>query len=867
MPKLLPGYYEVRAFSLDSDGKQELQSCISTTGSSPAGLETFAVMPATINENIVNMLNVGEKSFFGMWAGRSIYKLREYMGLTWGPKQRSWKYIEPEKPTRLADEMASWATEKVTFNNTLPPYLSNLCSFNSHHYSRLPEWAKGDEEVVPGFKSWDDYLLLVRDKVRSHKLMCPFMSQRIYEPVWEIDLQTPDMKYLKPYFEADDVVEMFKRIVPVIKGEDPGAFIMGPTAMLSPGNLDWYESLFKAGLLDYVDAIATHYYQHPLPENNKIPETLGKLRALIKKYNNGNVLPIFNSESGFKSVVGSENKIREQAQWISRYTMILKGEGIKAHIAFYYCDYDGGSWGLFFNNDPKLAYDPKSISPKASTPALAVCANQLIGSKPVSNLRNWGVDVWGYIFEKNDEPIIAIWHPNKKQKFSVPVGDVTQVKVVDIMGGTDIIKISNGALLLEIGPNPLYIHGSSKDIYLSEPPPLAGSPANSIPVRKVYPGESIKLPVSAKDFKKIKNIQVWNGIQAVVAEDNSKVINISVPYSAKVMPVPVVVKYVNSDGRVNSFVQWLKVGSSVDIKRCETVIDNDTLGVNVFMQNFIQRPASVSLSYKIEDRSSNWKTEQIEIAPESDKSLFIPLQDMQNGIKNPHIPFVVKTKLSVDNQQDVEHTEKIYCLSAYQNDNANRAGMFPDQVSISGAGSSGKIDLADIQFSWDKSNLYLNIKCTDDVFHQTTKNGSMAWMQDSLQIAFDSDPESKYLYDPAAGLFSKKVTDVSIARLPKGNRVWRHTSHNEQELPLGDITDTGFVVDIVRDDAKGITTYKCAIPWKEIGIKTVKQNQQIGISILVNDSDGEETPRKWIELFGGIVSGRNYALFGRLTLR
>ena len=86
-------------------------------------------------------------------------------------------------------------------------------------------------------------------------------------------------------------------------------------------------------------------------------------------------------------------------------------------------------------------------------------------------------------------------------------------------------------------------------------------------------------------------------------------------------------------------------------------------------------------------------------------------------------------------------------------------------------------------------------------------------------------------------------------------------------MPTGDITDSGIQVDWHRDEEKNLTTYDIRIPWSQIGLDTVKAGKDIGISILVNDSDSKGTPRTCLELFSGIYSPKDWRLFGRIQMR
>ena len=53
--------------------------------------------------------------------------------------------------------------------------------------------------------------------------------------------------------------------------------------------------------------------------------------------------------------------------------IVLKGEGVRAHLTFYPFDWapdQEGTYGLCFNLDEHLGFDPRTLSPKPVVPAL-----------------------------------------------------------------------------------------------------------------------------------------------------------------------------------------------------------------------------------------------------------------------------------------------------------------------------------------------------------------------------------------------------------------------------------------------------------------------------------------------------------------
>jgi hypothetical protein len=114
-------------------------------------------------------------------------------------------------------------------------------------------------------------------------------------------------------------------------------------------------------------------------------------------------------------------------------------------------------------------------------------------------------------------------------------------------------------------------------------------------------------------------------------------------------------------------------------------------------------------------------------------------------------------------------------------------------------------------------------------------------------------------------VFTKKVTQLSIAKSPDGVLVWRDRTHNEGELPTGKV-EGSVDAQIDRDDATKATHYRIAIPWPQVGLDGPRRGKALGIAVLVNDSDGAGTPRRGLELFSGIMNDKTHTLYGSILL-
>ncbi|MFA5203868.1 MAG: sugar-binding protein [Lentisphaeria bacterium] len=845
------GYYEVRAYGTGPADRREALSCLKTSGSMPAGLGTFAVVPATLGENLAAMQTSGQNSFFGFHERTDPFGLMPLMRLPWRLPYSRWSgYEKAARPDRAGGVTAAWAQELIAKTPPAAAWQPGIVAFSPN--IDVPAWAKIPGDTGPGFQ-WDDYLAFLRDYVRVCTKIYPNQRPRIYEGSWEIFLNSPEHPSRKPLYDAAMVTELYRRSAAVIKAEDPEAWLIGPCdGYLHPACQDFFNNLFKAGFLEHVDAVSTHSYAEPPPEQSDIPNNLALLREQIRKYK-GRDLPIINTEAGFESRVGSVDHLRDHARWEVRYAMIMKGEGVRQHLAFYQFDFGIGgnrmeTWGFCFNLDPKVTFGPREIAPKPAVPAYAVCAKMLGTAQPVQNLRWWGKDVWGYVFEDRGEPLLAVWNPNRRQSFRVPVGEAARVTVTSIMGRERVVPAKDGFATVEIGPDPVYIIGAAKEVYLTD----------SLPATLVYPGQSrgleLKLPGT------LQNVTGWGGVTAAAATGG---ILVTVPKELPPSPVPLRLLCRDAQGNRKTVIKWLTVDPAVELVNVQPVQRGGMLGAGVTLANHAAgQPAPVRVLLRTEKSGDTIEAKAVLEGGET-RELFLPVEVAKQAAATDAMSVDVRVEAGTDTV--LERQERFFFLCALRNPDVPDP-VFSNRVQLKGPGASGQPDQADLQFTWNEQELTITLVARDDVFQQG-KTDATTWMEDSVQLAFDTDPASEYLYDPYAGRLSKKVTEICVAHTPRGNRVWRHTTHSRNELAVGDVTGQGIRFDWNRDEPGKTTTYVLHIPWAQLGLNTVRPGQSIGLALLVNDADGGAAKRRCLPLFDGIANAKNFRLYGRLVLK
>ena len=83
---------------MDASGDRiSADSVLKTSGTMPKGVQSFAVMPCTYDENIARMMKYRERDFFGIMKSRDWYKVHELVGAPWCLEGPRVEWFKPEK--------------------------------------------------------------------------------------------------------------------------------------------------------------------------------------------------------------------------------------------------------------------------------------------------------------------------------------------------------------------------------------------------------------------------------------------------------------------------------------------------------------------------------------------------------------------------------------------------------------------------------------------------------------------------------------------------------------------------------------------------------------------------------------------------
>lgn len=195
--------------------------------------------------------------------------------------------------------------------------------------------------------------------------------------VWEFWNEPNGKNTWKPNASAAEYSVLALAAAKAIRAVDSNATIVGPA--MAGIHLDWLDTLFSSGVLNYIDGITVHPYRDGPPP--KLPETAGtdfrNIYALISKYAPpGKKIFIVSGEWGYSTTtITTGVPIQTQADYFARMNLYNQYSGVPLTI-WYDWKNDGTDLTQLGQNRGLVTAD---LSPKPSYVAATLLTHQLAG--------------------------------------------------------------------------------------------------------------------------------------------------------------------------------------------------------------------------------------------------------------------------------------------------------------------------------------------------------------------------------------------------------------------------------------------------------------------------------------------------------
>lgn len=273
--------------------------------------------------------------------------------------------------------------------------------------------------------------------------------------LWEM-WNEPNIGFWKPKPDVNAYIRLVLATGKAIKKAAPEEAFIGPATSTIP--LDFLESCFKAGLLQYWDAVSVHPYRQQGPET--VAKDYKAVRRLIAKYvPSGKSIPVISGEWGYSAAWKGFDQ-EKQGRMIA--IEFLTNLSCKIPLSIWYDWHDDGS-------DPKeaehhfgtVAYDyhPNKnpvYDPKPAYQAVKTLTHVLNGFH-FDKLRSDGnPDDHILVFRKGEKVCLSVWTTQQPHAITLPV-DRKRYHILDYKGNKlQTAKANKHKLKIKLTNSPKY---------------------------------------------------------------------------------------------------------------------------------------------------------------------------------------------------------------------------------------------------------------------------------------------------------------------------------------------------------------------------------------------------------------------------
>jgi len=261
--------------------------------------------------------------------------------------------------------------------------------------------------------------------------------------------------------------------------------VLGPTYSDSTNDgmgYAWHQGLFDHGLANYIDGLSIHPYDYNenalsgggglsgTGNDAAIATSIRQLVSLVNSYYNARDTIQYPKYFDAPFFWGTEQGMQEAkdgpipaAQILTRYNLIMLGEGFDSNHMFNFADTDTDTrYGFFYNldtvSDGYYQYGPHMISPKPAASAFAAASWLLKGYKTAGSLALGGTNM-GYKYQDTESGsvIYALWnYGGVSSPVTVPLG-ASQATVYDITGNSQAVQCPGNNISLTLNGFVQYV--------------------------------------------------------------------------------------------------------------------------------------------------------------------------------------------------------------------------------------------------------------------------------------------------------------------------------------------------------------------------------------------------------------------------
>ena len=278
--------------------------------------------------------------------------------------------------------------------------------------------------------------------------------------VWEIWNEPNNTINWEPSHNAVQYAAMVAAASKAMRKADPTATIIAPA--MAGIQLNVLDTLFQAGILNYVNGVSLHPYRDN-PPPPRIPETVGpdfaNVRALIAQYEPaGDTIPIVSSEWGYSTCSPSLGGVSRQTQadYFARMQLFNLYSGVPLSIW-----YDWKNDGVIDKIGRHRGVVDYYLNPKPAYITATVLARELTGYRVVDRYNDGDTsDVILVMENAGDSVKVAAWATGAAHQLNFPLTSLSfpdtakTIYWVNTNSDSGTIPISSGGFTDELSGTP-----------------------------------------------------------------------------------------------------------------------------------------------------------------------------------------------------------------------------------------------------------------------------------------------------------------------------------------------------------------------------------------------------------------------------
>ena len=620
------------------------------------------------------------------------------------------------------------------------------------------------------------------------------------------------------------------------------------------------DAFFDEGFGKYCDAFDFHVYETYEGVRNGVR----RYKKMMEKHNMDK--PIFCTELGLNSQGQTRYAVAKEV--VKKITAFFAEGGVSVSwFGIQYPDPDGKGRGSSGSAHNVFDCQYNAYNPKLDAIMYYVMINNVLDKKIVDEIQH-SDGIEEYLYQnKQGDTFHVLWYQAGRQDRGVQVSAKGPVKVIRIDGSSEELTPDNGVVTVAVSSEPVLLvyKGTASKLATAFKPAAISVADKPISILK---GQSCEIPVTGKGLQ-AADVQLqlppfWKATVKQAAADQV-VCTVTAPAETHVRSGRVIVQHTKNGNIHGEIPLLLTIKSPISVE-VYAVAKNAVgePGVRAVVTNNASEAKKINWTYEIvaqvpmqtgsfrlsqtEDISAYLKGQnegQMTIESKAQTELVVRMADSiaqtiyrvritvidELGRKGIHERYVSGFAASLKTAQplkiDGKLDEAIWKNAPVEHINLTRQFLPMGKRPVEEV-YSGLEDLAvEWRSAWDDEFYYLAVEVTDDVHRVTHKNGQI-WNQDGLQFLFDP----MRIHSEKAGKY-----DYSLGKGTAGEQAWCHlTAH--PEVREGEVKSFKIAV-VERPGSAGGRIYEVAIPWSRLRPFKPAVGQNLGMSLIHNEDDGE----------------------------